>query len=258
LIRDPKLYSELDGRKFLQDCFAAEQKLLKSQLDLSSTSITHDGTMGDVNESHFITFLKNYLPKRYCVETGIAIDCTGKTSEQLDIVIYDNQYTPILLFQESHRYIPAEAIYAVFECKPTINKTYLEYSGKKAASVRALNRTSVPVPNIYGKAKAKELSPIIAGIIASKMGWKDGFGKAFTKTHMSLVGNNRLDCGLAVSGHYFDTFNESQSITIGPREQALVYFLFRLLRKLQEIATVPAADWNLYASVLSKDLTISK
>jgi len=250
-MKDPKLISKLDGNKFLQNCFAGEQKSLKSQLELSATSITHDSTMGEVNENHFISFFEKHLPKRYCVDKGIAIDSKGQTSEQIDIVIYDNQYTPILLFQKTHRYIPAEAIYAVFECKPAVNRTCLKYAGQKAASVRVLHRTSVPVPNIYGVARAKKLHPIVAGIIATDIEWKDGFGKAFNRIHKSLIGDKSLDCGLAVSGHCFDTFNANQSIVIGPKEQALVYFLFRLLQRLQEMATAPAADWNLYASVLS-------
>ena len=252
MVKDPKHSSVIDGKKFLQDCFAAEQAVLKSKLDLSATSITHDGTMGEVNEDCFIDFLKNHLPKRYCVDKGIALDSKGQTSDQIDIIIYDSQYTPILLFQKSHRYIPAEAIYAVFECKPTINKAYLEFAGKKAASVRVLHRTSVPIHNINGVSEAKKVLPIIAGIIASDIEWKDGFGQAFTQVYRSLSGDNVLDCGLAVSGHYFDYFNDTRSITYGPKQQSLVYFLFRLLRKLQLIATAPATDWNLYASVLSK------
>jgi hypothetical protein len=250
--KDPKAISNLDGRKFLQDSFAGEQAVLKSNLDLSATSITHDGTMGEVNENYFIDFLKNHLPKRYCVDRGIAIDSKGHTSDQIDIIIYDNQYTPILLFQYSHRYIPAEAIYAVFECKPIINKVNLKYAGKKAASVRTLHRTSVDITHAGGTYTAKKPFPIISGIVASDIEWTDGFGKSFSTIMSTLRGDKSIDCGLAVSGHCFDTFNEKRSIIVGPKDQALVYFLFRLLSKLRPLATVPAADWDAYANILSK------
>ena len=140
-----KNISKINGKVFLQDSFAVEQEILKVQLKLSSTSITHDGTMGAVTESHFISVLRRYLPKRYKIDTGIAIDSTGNTSDQIDIIIYDNQYTPVLLDQHAHRYIPSEAIYAIFESKPEINKQYLEYAANKAASVRKLIRTSIPI-----------------------------------------------------------------------------------------------------------------
>ena len=121
--------SEIDGKAFLQQSFAMQQAMLKTQLEMSSVSITHNGTMGEVNEKHFIEMIKRYLPDRYAVDTGIVIDSNGKTSDQIDVVIFDNQYTPTLLDQQNHRFIPAESVYAVFEVKPHIDKVYLEYAG---------------------------------------------------------------------------------------------------------------------------------
>lgn len=31
----------------------------------------------------------------------------------------------------NHRYIPAEAVYAMFECKPEVNKGYIAYAEKR-------------------------------------------------------------------------------------------------------------------------------
>jgi hypothetical protein len=251
LIKDPKQTSIIDGKKFLQDSFAAEQKLLKVTLELSSTSITHDGTLGTVTESHFINVLRRYLPKRYCVDTGIAIDSKGKTSDQIDLIIYDNHFTPVLLDQKAHRYIPVEAIYAIFESKPIINSNYLKYAGKKASSVRILSRTTTNITSAGVILPPKEHFPIIAGIVAGNVGWVDGFGKTFMKNYKTITGNNVLDCGLAVSGHCFDTFNDKKSVVSVSNQQALIYFLFRFLQKLQSLGTVPAIDWNAYANILS-------
>jgi hypothetical protein len=239
----------IDGKKFLQNSLSIEQKLLQVKLELSSHSISHGGTMGAVNEEHFISVLRKYLPNRYAVDSAIVIDSKGSTSHQIDVIIYDKQYTPTLLDQKSHRYIPAEAVYAVFEVKPTINKQYLDYAGKKAESVRVLHRTSVPITHAGGKYAPKKLCSIIAGIVSIKIDWTDGFsGKSFHYNYSSLDGNKVLDCGLAVSGFCFDIFDGE--IKIGPRENALSYFLFRLLQKLQSLGTVPAIDWNEYANVL--------
>lgn len=238
-----------EGKEFLQKSFSIEQKLLKVKLELSSQSITHPGTMGAVNEEHFVDVLRKYLPNRYAVDTGIIIDSTGSTSHQIDVVIYDKQYTPTLLDQKNHRYIPAEAIYAVFEVKPTINKQYLDYAGEKAESVRVLHRTSIPIVHAGGEYPPKLLFPIVAGIVASRIDWTDGFfGTTFQTNHSSLGGNKILDCGLAVSGDCFDTFDGE--FRIGPSENAMAYFLFRLLQKLQSLGTVPAIDWNAYAEAL--------
>lgn len=246
-----KAKSSIDGKQFLQDAFALEQELLQVKLKFSTQSVPHPTELGDVNESHFVKVLRKYLPQRYAVHKGMIIDSTGATSHQIDVIIYDNQYTPTLLDQENHRFVPAEAVYAVFEVKPTINKKHLKYAGDKAESVRRLRRTSVPIVHAAAEkpAQVKPLFPIVAGIIAGGIEWKDGFeGQAFQDTYRSLTDNKCLDCGLAVSGSYFDSYNNSWEV--GTSDQALAYFIFRLLQKLQSLGTVPAVDWNAYASVL--------
>src|ERR1041384_8379285 len=176
---NPKRLSETDGKQFIQDSFAAQQAVLKAQLDLSKKSITHMGERGGVDERHVVQILRQYLPDRYSVESGIVIDSRGSTSHQIDVVIFDRQYTPTLLDQHDHKYVPAEAVYAVFEAKPKIDKEYLEYAADKAKSVRSLYRTSLPVVHSDGIKPPKKLFDIPTGIIAADVDWADGFGESF-------------------------------------------------------------------------------
>jgi hypothetical protein len=245
-----KQLSEQDGKTFLQQAFAMQQQVLATQLRMSGASITHNGKMGEVNESYFIEIIRQYLPKRYSVDSGIVIDSNGKTSDQIDVIIYDHQFSPTLLDQQGHRFIPAESVYAVLEVKPEINKEYLEYAAKKAESVRALHRTSIEIHHPGGVFPAKKLFNIVAGIIALEVGWKDNLGAAFEKNFNDLTGLQQLDCGLALNDTCFDIYDNG-SITFGPKPNALMYFLFRLLKKLQTLATVPAIDWDAYALQLS-------
>lgn len=239
-----------NGKVFLQEAFSLQQSLLKTQLEMSSKSITHNGVLGDVNETHFIETIKKYLPRRYAIDSGIIIDSNGSTSDQIDVVIYDNQYTPTLLDQHNHRFIPAESVYAIFEVKPTIDKAYLDYTANKAESVRKLYRTSVAIPHAGGVYTPKPHFDIVAGIVATNVSWVDGLGTAFLAAHGQLFSNKTINCGLAVSGASFDTFNSSGTIEYGPSDNALLYFIFRLLQKLQTLGTVPAIDWNAYACQL--------
>lgn len=243
--------SNARGKEFLQRAFASEQSCLVAKLR-SSDRIVHDGDRGEVNEQYFIDVLRHYLPNRYTVHKATLLDSDGQISESIDVVVYDRQYTPTLLDSESHRYVPAEAVYAVFECKPKIDKAYVEYAGKKAESVRRLKRTSVPIAHAGGSYPPKPLFNIIAGILAIEVEWNDGFGESFEKCHSELTCLRKLDCGLAVDGHSFDTFAENSAFTFCKTENALVFFLFRLLNQLQSLGTVPAIDWNAYASQLSK------
>ena len=236
---------------FLQAAFATEQECLISSLK-SSNRISHPGDRGEVNEQHFIDFLTKYLPNRYTIKKAIIIDSTGAVSRSIDVVVFDRQYTPTLLDNDKHRYVPAEAVYAVFECKPKIDKEYLEYAADMAASVRRLRRTSVDIHTASGKITAKPHFHIVAGILALDVGWTEGFGsQAFRDSHGALTDDRQIDCGFAANGASFDIFEGSGAYTFGPRENALAFFAFRLLYKLQSMATVPAVDWMAYANRLS-------
>ena len=255
-----KRSSETEGRQFLGRALAMEQKVLAEQLELSKHSISHNGRMGEVNEQLFIDVLRRYLPRRYGVEQGIVIDSKGSTSDQIDIVIYDPQYTPPLLKQMSHRYILAEAVYGVLEVKPALNRAYLIYAAKKAESVRKLERTSVPIPHAgQTPYPAKTLFPIIAGIVGIRSDWNDGLNsRHFRKTINQLLGNQTLTLGLAMEDRAFErfypTFDKTmshESLDLSPAENSLAWFLFTLLKRLQDLGTCPAVDWDRYREVLA-------
>lgn len=250
-MRNIEINRELQDTRFLREAFASEQECLIPKLK-SSNRIVHAGDRGEVNEQHFIDFLRKYLPNRYTVEKASVLDSEGSVSDSIDVVVFDRQYTPTLLDNDKHRYVPAEAVYAIFECKPTIDKGYLEYAGEKAASVRKLKRTSVDIYTASGKVAAKKHFEIVAGILAIEVDWAEGFkSDAFEQTHKSLTGEHIIDCGFAAKGASFDTFAEKGAYTFGPKDNALAFFAFRLLWKLQSLATVPAVDWMAYANQLS-------
>jgi hypothetical protein len=89
-------------------------------------------------------------------------------------------------------------------------------------------------------------------MVAASVEWKDGFGASFQRTLASdaLSGESRIDCGCGLSHGAFDLFAAGGALTFGEQQAGLVFFLFRLLNKLQSLGTVPAIDWNAYASVL--------
>jgi len=244
--------SIVDGKQFLREAFAAEQEVLRLKLELSSKSITHSGVMGEVNELHFIEVLRKYLPNRYAVGQGIVIDSNGSTSDQIDIIISDPQYTPTLLDQQSHRFVPAEAVYGVLEAKPKISRQYLEYAGDKAASVRKLERTSVSIRHAGGQFPPKPLFPILAGIVAPGIDWKGGCNSpSFAVAIADLKEDRSLDFGIALSDRAFQVTNGS--IEVSECHGSLAAFLFGLLDRLQSLGTVPAVDWNKYGAILSGD-----
>lgn len=149
----------------LDELFNKQQKKLESELRLSKT-LYHPGDNGDNSEKSWISFLEQFLPKRYRIAKATVIDSNGDHSDQLDIVIYDQQYSYLVFQMNEITYIPAESVYAAFEVKPRINLENLTYASKKANSLRSLRRTSTSIVSANGILKPKELHEIIFGILA--------------------------------------------------------------------------------------------
>lgn len=124
----------------LRTLLLAKQEILSSHLAASSAH-WHPGAKGDVAEVNWQAALDGrhgrdgFLPGRYAVSSAYVIDSDGNRSEQIDLVIHDAHFCPLLFEQAGHRYIPAESVYAVFEIKPEISRDYVLYAGQKAASV---------------------------------------------------------------------------------------------------------------------------
>ena len=232
---------------WLRDAFVGVQSNLSAHISLASQSISHAGTMGSVNEEYWLEVLRSYLPNRYDVASGIVVDSHGNRSDQIDIVVFDRHFTPTLLDQKSHRYIPAEAVYAIFECKPTIDKSYIEYAEAKAASVRRMHRTSVAITHAGGVHTPKPPFTVVAGLLAAKASWADGLGEAFRRS-LTLDDVSKLDCGCALANGCFDMHDGA--LTVTTEQGALMHFLFRLLSRLQSLGSVPAIDWASYGRII--------
>lgn len=236
-----------DDTAWLKQAFANVQIGLRNQMALATQSISHAGTMGSVNEDHWLELLRSYLPNRYEVDTGIIIDSKGNRSDQIDVVIFDRHFTPTLLDQKKHRYIPAEAVYAIFECKPAINKGYIDYAQDKATSVRNMTRTSVPISYAAGTFKPKPHFRILAGLLAPKAEWVDGLGASFLR-NLGQDPQSALDCVCALEHGCYDNYGDD--VLVSSDDGAMMLFLFRLLERLQSLGSVPAIDWAAYSRII--------
>ena len=112
-------------------------------------------TKGDASEGVWLDLLHRYLPKRYQAAKAHVVDSAGTFSEQIDVVVFDRQYSPFIFEFEGQTVIPAESVYGVFEAKQTINADLVKYAQGKVESVRRLHRTSLPIPHAGGMYDAK-------------------------------------------------------------------------------------------------------
>jgi hypothetical protein len=127
---------------------------IQQRLAAVRKSFGHPGTKGDASENVWISLLEKYLPKRYQAAKAHVVDSLGAFSEQIDVVVFDRQYSPFIFTLENETIIPAESVYAVFEAKQTANAAMVSYAQQKVASVRRLHRTSLPIPYAKGVYRA--------------------------------------------------------------------------------------------------------
>jgi hypothetical protein len=235
----------------LHEIFRGLQDHMEVRLTFNRKIIGHPGAKGGATELEWTTMLSTYLPRRYCADKAFVIDSEGDISQEIDIVIYDRQYSPFILHQNGVAYIPAECVYAVIEVKQTLSKTNIEYAQKKAASVRRLKRTSLPIPHAGGTYDAKKPARILAGIVAL-----DGKLPASQLTALQNANENHiLNFGCSLLGNSYFSLPDLHPWKRNPRPYAvrhstdkngLVNFFMNLVAELQKVGTVVAMDTNAY------------
>ena len=267
----------------LRKLFGGLQNQMIAQLNTNREFIEHPGSKGDSLENTWIEWLRTYLPNRYCVDKAIVIDSKGQLSHQIDLVIYDQTYTPFVFKQNGIFYIPAEGVYAVFEVKPDLDKGNIIYAGDKIESVRKLFRTSTKIIDRGKPYNPRALTKILGGVLTIETKIKDGTIEGHLK---SLKGLKSIDIGCAVKNKSFyvdynkddSIFDIDRDVTLSFKEHndlilkfynernvkniefskknnSLVTFFLQLTRYLQQsIGTVAAIDLSEYAKAINFEI----
>lgn len=225
---------------------------IQQRLAIVRKAISHPGSKGDASENVWISLLETYLPKRYQAAKAHLVDSQGTFSQQIDVVVFDRQYSPFIFTYEDQTIIPAESVYAVFEAKQTANAALVKYAQEKVASVRRLHRTSLPIPYAKGVYPPKPLIPILGGLLTFESEWSPPFGPSFQKALSADTSDGRLDLGcVAAAGHFFLDEASAAYQFVGEAKPATA-FLFKLISQLQFSGTVPMIDIEAYGKWLTK------
>jgi hypothetical protein len=237
----------------MRDMFLGLQAELINTLQVNRDHIPHAPTKGDTSELKWVEMLRHYLPERYQVEKAFVLDADGHLSDQVDIVIFDRQYCPFLFRREGSTYIPAESVYAILEVKQSFSKEMVDYAGDKAASVRRLRRTSVPIPHAGGTYPPKPHFRILAGLVALDSDWTPALGTSLLDALCNQEPDNRLDLGCSIKHGSFEMIyptDAAPQYDQSEQDTALVFFIMRLVQRLQQLGTVPAIDLREYSDSL--------
>ena len=246
------------NKKHLTELYSSMQEQMIADLHSSRRAFDHSSTKGEATETNWIEWMRRYLPKRYCVDKAFVIDSDNNVSQQIDLVIYDQQYSHPVFIMGDNKYVTAESVYAVFEIKQTLNKAHMEYAGEKIKSVRELNRTTVSIVSANGQAVPKPLHRIVSGFLALDSDWVEPIQKNVVAKMLGCHDQEKVDLICCMEkGSFSATYNQRGKITnivCSKKEESLVFFFLELLKKLQSIGTVPAIDIQKYENAITQDL----
>jgi hypothetical protein len=224
---------------------------IERRLAAAREAFGHPGTKGDASENVWLQLLQTYLPQRYQAEKAHVVDSKGTFSDQIDVVVYDRQYSPLVFKYEGQIIIPAESVYAVFEAKQAINANHVGYAHAKVASVRQLHRTSLPITHAGGTYAPRPLTHIIGGILTLESDWSPPLGDTLINALKTDSPDNRLDIG-CVAAHGMFTCDDKACHSVSPQPKPATAFLLELIARLQSLGTVPMIDTRAYAQWLTK------
>lgn len=233
----------------LQQLLASLHDDITQRLANARQAFAHPGTKGDACELVWLDLLKEYLPKRYQAACAHVVDSNGTFSDQIDVVVFDRQYSPFIFHFQGQKIVPAESVYAVFEAKQAVNAAVVRYAQEKVASVRGLHRTSLPIPHAGGTYPPKPLPRILGGILSLESEWSPPLGAVLEEALEKGDVDGRLDLG-CIAAHGTFAIEDGGEYVLSRQEKPATAFLFELIARLQSSATVPMIDIRAYGKWL--------
>ncbi len=223
----------------MENLFAALDEEMGMKLSSKIDQIYHPGSKGEETELNWIGLLRWYLPERYKIDSGFIVDHTWLISDQIDIIIYDRQFTPFIFRWENTLYIPAEGVYAVFEVKQDLTSENFEYALTKLESVLSLERTSADFSHILWRSK-KENFNIIWWFLCSKNKSNEVWEAFNTDSKLQLL--LCLEKWIKINNSETENNNNTRNI--------LSFFILKLIEKMRSLWSVPALDVDKYLWII--------
>ncbi len=128
------------------ESFASE---IISKFQRVKNLVSHRPSSGDYHEEIIKVVLRNFLSKRYSVKKGFLFAGDGKVSNQIDIMIVDENIPAAYIFQEGDfAIVLPEAVVAVIEVKTTLNAPDFVSAVENIASAKKLREFPVTLPGI--------------------------------------------------------------------------------------------------------------
>ncbi len=152
-------------------------KKLRDDFEYVRDTVSHSGEKGGETEDKVREFLNGHLPKRFHATKGFVIDVDNQMSDHQDVIIYDQQSSPVYKYDGANQIVSSDAVAAIIEVKAVLNKSQLEEAFAKIEEVKRLRKR--PISEMDQKATESTLTTTgTLGVIL-------GFGSDITLTKLA-------------------------------------------------------------------------
>ena len=242
------------GKVDLRTLLLRKQEQLDLDLKTGREAFDHPGEKGGASETAWVERLRLFLPTRYQVTSGFVIDADGQRSAQIDVIIHDRHFCPLLFEQNAKLFVPAESVFGVFEVKQTLDRGHILYAADKVSTVRRLRRTSTTIVERGERRKPRERFHILGGLLTYESKWSPPLGESLREAlRETRDEETRLDLGCAIKHGAFEVaYPEGEDILLDTSDAdgGLLYWEMALFRRLQGIGSPMAIDMKEYLRVI--------
>jgi len=220
---------------------------------LAKTIVGHRAEKGRIVEAVVKAALRAILPGRFSIGTGFAITASGKTSPQLDVVIYDAMFNAPIILEGGTGLFPIECIYGFVEVKSLLNGVAIETATKAIGVIR--DYADEKRYSVYGARKDGENNPVTreleipqtlpprSFLFSIRSAYPD-IDALEAKLKEATVENKAHLHGLAVLGR--DWFLTQTAYSDPPEfvryeGNSLAWFCASVLHSIQSISMLPAS-----------------
>jgi len=121
---------------------SAGQKLREEFQEIQKCN-PHAAERGSEAEDTLKRFLREKLPRRFDVASGVVVGADRSVSRQCDVIIYDAMNSPVYRAGSRLRILPRDNVPAVIEVKSKLNKDELRDAATKIATVKKIKATPI-------------------------------------------------------------------------------------------------------------------
>jgi hypothetical protein len=107
----------------------------------SAAQVKHSGLIGRIRELAAEKILQPVLPAAFDIGTGKIADRNAALSAEVDLVIYNRDLLPSLMYSDRDGIYPIESTYYAFEIKSTCSASNLVDAIEKAGQIIALDHS---------------------------------------------------------------------------------------------------------------------